>query len=190
MRLLVTAILSCILLNNVNADEVCKANSIVTSDILSCLEDDYKRIDEQLNSQYKITKERLGGTEKNLLAETETDWIRFKNLSCDYIYKSYSPGTESEIERMSCLTTLSSARLMELIYIDSGIMNDGFYTATSIAGNLSEKFKDEFLRRIKDKHNDTYEQGYFDKNCRLTERLHSEDFQLCMIRMQFQNYTR
>ncbi|MFV3415693.1 lysozyme inhibitor LprI family protein [Pseudomonas nitroreducens] len=146
-------------------------------------------MDSELNDQYRKMQGDKSFAEKDLLAGVEKAWVKFKELSCNYIYESYSPGMEGEMERMSCLVELTSARVVELLYVYTGVRNDGLYTALSLIGGGSEEDKNNFIEKIKNRYKIQNDGAYFERNCRMVESLHGEDYELCMVRMKFQNYS-
>lgn len=187
MRLLAATLFSFFISSNALSKEVCEPESTVSSDIFSCLDEYYKKIDKELNTQYKRAQTDL---DIKGLTDVEKEWIKFRDLNCDYIYRSYSPGAESGMEKMSCLISLSSARLSEIAYMRSGVLNDGFNTALYISEEISEEVRGNFIDQVKRRYNLPDNGVYFEKNCRLSESLHGENFELCMTRMKFQNHIR
>lgn len=151
MRLLVMVLVFSLFSIGVRSDEKRNAAPAVNSEILACLEGGYKKVDGELNNIYRRIKGDQSFAEKDILAGAEEAWVKFKELSCNYIYDSYSPGMESEIERMNCLIEVTSAQTVELLYIYTGVGGDGFYNALSVIGKGSEVGKNTFIEEIKAK---------------------------------------
>ncbi|WP_412548102.1 lysozyme inhibitor LprI family protein [Pseudomonas sp. PDM19] len=120
-----------------------------------------------LNTQYSILNTQYKRAQTDLdikgLTDVEKEWIKFRDLNCDYIYRSYSPGAESGMEKMSCLISLSSARESEIAYMRSGVLNDGFNTALYISEEISEEVRGYFIDQVKRRYNLPDNGVYFEK---------------------------
>lgn len=164
----------------------CIPNSPVTKDILECANSAYKRVDKKLNEQYRILVSSSKFPNKNLLLEGERAWIKYRDAHCNNIYESVYPGEEAGIEEVGCLTSLTSSRLVELVYLETGASGDGFYNSLSIMSKISSKAREEILSYIESLDQDPEESEYYKKNCELTVLAHAEVERLCRVRMKFQ----
>lgn len=169
-----------------NADSDCNPNSSLTREILKCATASYKRIDEKLNEQYRILVSSPQFVNKKLLLEGERAWIKYRDFNCSSAYGSFSLGEESEIEKVGCLVSLTSSRLVELIYLEIGTVGDGFYSSLSIIGGISSRTREEVLSYIEAYDCSPEEVGYYEKNCELTEVVYAEEKRSCLARMKFQ----
>ena len=168
------------------ADGSCNKNSFITKDILQCADVVYKKVDKKLNDQYSALVTDPKFLHGDLLLDGERAWIRYRDVYCENVYDSILPGEEAGIERMACLASLATSRLMELLYLDIGISGDGFYSSLSIVGGVSSMAREEVFSRIESLEKSPEETEYYKKNCELTNAIHSEEERICRIRMKFQ----
>lgn len=168
------------------ANSDCNSTSPVTREILECATSSYKRVDKKLNQQYGILASDPKFPNKNLLLEGERAWIRYRDSHCNNVYDSVYPGDEAGIEKVGCLITLTSSRLVELVYLETGTNGDGFYNALSIMSSVSSKTREEILSYIESMDQYPEEAEYYEKNCELTGLIHAEEGKLCRARMKFQ----
>lgn len=165
----------------------CDKASLITRDIFQCANIQYERIDKKLNEQYSTTRDSLGLPNKNFLLEGERAWVKYRDSHCNNIYNSIFPGEEAGIEKIGCLIALTSSRLVELLYLDTGSIGDGFYNSLSLTSSLSSKTRDQILLHIERSESTPKESEYYRKNCELTKIIHAEDGRLCRARMKFQS---
>lgn len=168
------------------AEGDCKKNSFITKDILQCVNIAYKKIDKKLNEQYSAMVAEPKFLHRNLLLDGERAWIRYRDVHCENIYDAILPGEEAGIERIACLASLTSSRLVELLYLDTGISGDGFYSSLSIMSRVSSMTREEIFSHIENLEKTLEETDYYKKNCELTDAIHAEDKKTCRIRMKFQ----
>lgn len=168
------------------ADSDCTKNSVMTKDILQCANSSYKKIDRKLNEQYAGLVADPNFLHKKLLLEGERAWIKYRDFHCANIYDSIFPGEEAGIEKVGCLTSLASSRLVELLYLDTGATNGGFYSFLSVMSKVSSKTREEILSYIESVGADSEEAEYYKKNCELMGIVHAEEARLCRVRMKFQ----
>lgn len=169
------------------ASDDCDRNSVMTKDIFQCANSLYENIDSKLNEQYSNMVARPSAYNRNLLLEGERAWIKYRDSRCEDIYESILPGEEAEIEKTACLISLTSSRLIELIYLETGANGDGFYNSLSSISRISSKNRDEILLYIEGIVSRPKETDYYKKNCELSRALYAEDEKLCLARMKFQS---
>ncbi|WP_223465851.1 lysozyme inhibitor LprI family protein [Pseudomonas sp. GL-RE-26] len=145
-----------------NADSDCDSESTETKEILKCISDSYKRVDRKLNAQYKALVSNHQIQNKKLLLEGQRAWIKFRDSNCSD-YRSSSLGGESKIEEVGCLVSLTSSRLVELIYLETGTVGDGFYSLLSVTGGISSKTRDEIVSYVEDMDRTSDEIEYYKK---------------------------
>nr|WP_180207035.1 lysozyme inhibitor LprI family protein [Pseudomonas sp. SbOxS1]NYU07345.1 DUF1311 domain-containing protein [Pseudomonas sp. SbOxS1] len=168
------------------ADGDCDKESSITKDILQCADTAYKKIDKKLNEQYSALGANPKFIHRTLLLDGERAWIKYRDAHCENIYDSILPGEEAGIERILCLASLTSSRLVELLYLDTGINGDGFYSSLSIMKKISSMTREEIFSHIDSLEKNPEETDYYNKNCELTDAIHAEDEKICRIRMKFQ----
>lgn len=76
---------------------------------------------------------------------------------------------------------------MELIYIEVGVKNDGFYNSLLVMEKISGKDRVEIIRHIESAIVNDQGGEYFDKSCKLLEVIYREDRRMCRARIKFQN---
>lgn len=165
----------------------CKNTSTTTKDILQCVTNLYEKSDKKLNEQYSKMVAPLGFPKRISLIETERAWIKYRDAHCNEIYESIFPGEEAEIEKIGCLISLTSSRLVELFHLDTGISGDSFYNTLSFISSISSKSKGEILSHIESLEKRLEETDYYKKNCKLTKSIYDEDERLCQARLKFQS---
>ena len=167
--------------------EECNAGSSVTDDILKCISISYENVDKRLNGEYVALSLKIDPSYKGLLVEGERAWIKYRDTYCAVVFDSIFPGEEAGLEKESCMVSMTSSRLMELIYIDTGVYNDGFFGALALNTKVSSKSRDEILGYILEREARLEESLYFEKNCKLTGLLYKEDGRICHARMRFRD---
>ncbi|WP_414884778.1 lysozyme inhibitor LprI family protein [Pseudomonas sp. IT-P171] len=171
-----------------NAKETCNPDSFTNPDLITCGQQSLERVDAVLNDQYKKVLVSLSPADKKQLTNVQRKWVRFKETYCEDIYQSALPGAEAPIERLACLARATNARLGELIYLQTGLPNDGFYKAASLmAGQDREnglKASINLLGGVE--FDDPVWKQYADGQCDMNFRLFREDLAYCAVRMRFQ----
>ncbi|KAA6170020.1 lysozyme inhibitor LprI family protein [Pseudomonas veronii] len=165
----------------------CDNTSTTTKDILQCATNLYEKVDKNLNEQYSKMVAPREFPNRKLLIETERAWVKYRDAYCNEIYESTLPGEEAEIEKMGCLISSTSSRLVELFRLDTGVSGDGFYNALSLINSISSKSRDEILLHIESLIKLPEETDYYKKNCELTQGVYGEDERLCRARLKFQS---
>ncbi|MGF6091826.1 lysozyme inhibitor LprI family protein [Pseudomonas sp. 18173] len=164
----------------------CNKNSVITKDIFQCADASYKKIDKKLNEQYSMLIADPKFLNRDLLLEGERAWIRYRDVYCANIYESIFPGEEAGIEKIACLTALTSSRLVELLYLDTGVSGDGFYSSLSVMSKISSMTREEIFSYIESVEKYPEELDYYKKNCELTSAIYAEEEKICRVRMKFQ----
>jgi uncharacterized protein YecT (DUF1311 family) len=171
-----------------NASESCKPDSITTPDLITCGQQSLERVDAVLNEQYKKSLAVVAPADKKRLADVQRKWVRFKESYCEGIYQSALPGAEAPIEKLACLVGTTNSRLGELIYLQTGLTNDGFYKAASLTAgpDRASGLKASMNRLAGEEVDDPVWKRYADCNCDMSARLFREDVAYCVLRMRFQ----
>ncbi|WP_082073196.1 lysozyme inhibitor LprI family protein [Pseudomonas sp. LFM046] len=179
--------LSVIKFGSAFAGEKCQSESTKKEDILKCVAISHAIVDGMLNDRYRAIIGDKGFKYKDLLVEGERLWINYRESRCKYIYDSIYPGAEAEIERGSCVLSLTYSRLLELIYIESSVKEASF---ERFLGGVKELERDS-VKKAYDSLDMTVidiDGGkYFSKNCELINALYGEDEAACIERMKIQN---
>jgi uncharacterized protein YecT (DUF1311 family) len=188
MRLLelTVGVFSVFLVSSTFANGDCNKNSVITKDIFQCADASYKKIDQKLNEQYSMLIANPKFLNRDLLLEGERAWIRYRDVYCANVYESIFPGEEAGIERVACLISLTSSRLVELLYLDTGVIGDGFYSSISVMSRVSSMTREEIFSYIESVEKYPEEIDYYKKNCELTSAIHAEVEENCRVRMKFQ----
>lgn len=183
MRLLKITIISFFFLafGHVVAGEKCHSESMKTKDIVSCIQVSQEIIDGMLNDRYKVILGKSDFPYKETLVKGERLWVAYRGSKCRYVYDSISPGMEAEIERESCILSLTYSRLLELIYIESSVKDVSLEKLARRAG-WREKYESLDIGVMS-----SDEEAYFAKNCELVGRLYGEEKNNCLKRMRIQN---
>lgn len=173
---------------SVHAQETCNHDSFTNPDLITCGQQSYEKVDAVLNEQYKKTLTSLSLTDKKQLTDVQRSWVRFKEAYCEDLYQAVLPGAEAPIEKLACLAQTTSARLGELIYLQTGLPNDGFYKAASLmAGQDRENGLKTSINLLGGgDFDDPVWKQYADGQCEMRFRLFREDLAYCAVRMRFQ----
>lgn len=171
-----------------NAKETCNHDSFTNPDLITCGQQSLEKVDVVLNEQYKKAMASLAPADKKQLTDVQRKWVRFKEAYCEDIYQSTLPGAEAPIEKLACLAQTTNARLGELIYLQTGLPNDGFYKAASLmAGQDRENGLKASINLLGGgEFDDTVWKQYADAQCDMSFRLLREDLAYCAVRMRFQ----
>ncbi|MGF6693683.1 uncharacterized protein YecT (DUF1311 family) [Metapseudomonas resinovorans] len=163
------------------AEGKCNPESVKAKDIMACIHMSHSIIDGMLNDRYSVILKKENFPYGSTLKEGERLWMAYRDSKCKYIYESIYPGMEAEVERESCLLSLTYSRLLELIYIESSVRD------TSLERLL---MRTEWRERYDSLDAGTMgveESAYFMKNCELVGALYGESKENCMKRMWVQN---
>lgn len=178
---------SCSVWSSLTLGGGCDPSSIVTSDILACVTLSHDAVDKKLNNQYKALMRNADPSHKKLLVNSQRAWIKYRDARCEETYDSISPGEEAGIERVSCRASMTSSRLTELNYIETGVPNGSFYGSLSMLIKLSSKERDEIIDYINDGAVISEGVEYLKKNCELTGLLYQENRRTCNARVRLQD---
>ena len=166
----------------------CSDANISNLELTICSQQAFDRIDRELNESYKATLKNLNEAHKSALRKNQITWIKFKEEYCTEAYESVYPGKEAVLDRLSCLTQITSNRNSELIYLRTGVISDGFPKAVSIINqNLPNHDYSKAITVVAGSgdYGSTW-RDYASENCALAQRLFGEDIQTCTARMRFQ----
>lgn len=171
-----------------NAKETCNHDSFTNPDLITCGQQSFEKVDAVLNDQYKKILTSLSPADKKQLTNVQRKWVRFKEAYCQDIYLATFPGAEAPIDKLACLTQTTNARLGELIYLQTGLPNDGFYKASSLlAGQDRESGLKASMKLLGGADfDDPVWKQYADAQCDMNFRLLREDLAYCAVRMRFQ----
>ena len=171
-----------------NAKETCNHESFTNPDLILCGQQSLEKVDALLNEQYKKAMASLSPADKKQLTDVQRKWVRFKETYCKDVYQAALPGAEAPIENLACLARATNARLGELIYLQTGLPNDGFYKAASLmAGQDRESGLKASINLLGgSEFDDPIWKQYADGQCDMSFRLLREDLAYCAVRMRFQ----
>lgn len=172
----------------VHAQGACDKDSFTTPDLIICGQQSFEKRDAVLNEQYKKALVSLLPADKKLLIDVQRNWVKFKEEYCEEIYQATFPGAEAPIEKLACLSHITNSRLGELIYLQTGLTNDGFYKAVLVmAGkDRANGLQDSINRLGGDDFADPVWKHYAEGHCEMSFSLFREDLANCMVRMRFQ----
>ncbi|SEB00741.1 lysozyme inhibitor LprI family protein [Paraburkholderia sartisoli] len=167
-------------------------NSNVTRELEACAKSNFESSDVQLNIKYKTLFSKFSGRNKDMLINSQREWIQYKEKSCQATYDATNPGEEAGIEKWTCLDNLTKIRTKELQYLDSGSGMDEFFHAVDIVSKFYEAGdRNKFIDKLADKASskgDPIWNFYIVENCKLAaSRLHEEKKD-CMARQGFYLY--
>lgn len=171
-----------------HAQETCNPDSFTNPDLIICGQQSFEKVDAVLNEQYKKTQTSLSPADKKQLTDVQRKWVRFKEAYCEDLYQAVLPGAEAPIEKLACLAQTTNARLGELIYLQTGLPNDGFYKAASLmAGQDRESGLKASINLLGgSEFDDPIWKQYADGQCDMSFRLLRENLAYCAVRMRFQ----
>ena len=170
------------------AQEACNHDSFANPDLITCGQQSLEKVNAVLNEQYKKAMASLSPADKKQLTDVQRRWVRFKEAYCEDLYQAILPGAEAPIEKLACLAQTTTARLGELIYLQTGMPNDGFYKAASLmAGQDRESGLKASINLLGGgDFDDPVWKQYADGQCEMSFRLFREDLAYCAVRMRFQ----
>ncbi|OOL37453.1 hypothetical protein BOO94_13790 [Pseudomonas sp. FSL W5-0299] len=170
------------------AKETCNPDSFTNPDLIICGQQSFEKVDAVLNEQYKKTLASLSPADRKQLTDVQRRWVRFKEAYCEDLYQAVLPGAEAPIDKLTCLAQTTTARLGELIYLQTGMPNDGFYKAASLmAGQDRESGLKASINLLGGgDFDDPVWKQYADGQCEMSFRLFREDLAYCAVRMRFQ----
>jgi uncharacterized protein YecT (DUF1311 family) len=171
-----------------SAKETCNPDSFTNPDLITCGQQSLEKVDAVLNEQYRKAMASLSPADKKQLIDVQRKWVRFKEAYCEDIYQAALPGAEAPIEKLACLARATNARLGELIYLQTGLPNDGFYKAASLMSGQDREngLKGSINRLGGVEFDDPVWKQYADGQCEMSFRLLREDLGYCAVRMRFQ----
>lgn len=173
---------------SLNAKETCNPDSFTNPDLIICGQQSFEKVDAVLNEQYKKTLASLSPADRKQLTDVQRRWVRFKEAYCEDLYQAVLPGAEAPIDKLTCLAQTTTARLGELIYLQTGMPNDGFYKAASLMAGQDRKsgLKASINLLGGGDFDDPVWKQYADGQCEMSFRLFREDLAYCAVRMRFQ----
>lgn len=186
-KLLVSAAFAASMIS-AHAQETCNPNSFTNPDLITCGQQSFEKVDAVLNEQYKNTLASLSPDDKKQLTDVQRRWVRFKEAYCEDLYQAVLPGAEAPIEKLACLAQTTTARLGGLIYLQTGMPNDGFYKAASLMAGLNrESGLNASINLLGGGElDDPVWKQCADGQCEMSFRLLREDLAYCAVRMRFQ----
>lgn len=170
------------------AQPSCQPDSFEKPDLLICSQETFDRLDSSLNDQYKKTSASLSPDDRKLLIDVQRSWVKFKEEYCQELYQHAGTGEDPALKKWSCLLHTTNGRLSELMYLQTGMTNDGFYNAMQAMvgkdqamtlGAAADRLGGEALV-------DPVWQHYVDGHCEMAFSLFREDLEYCGQRMRFQ----
>lgn len=194
MQVLVRAIRNVILtmlfgasISSCFSQEVCDIESVKTQDIMVCAQLTYGKVDNVLNEQYKSLINTLDQSQRERFKAVQVSWIKLKDSYCEHVYRTTYPGAEAPIDKLSCATNLTAARISELLFFRTGVLFDGYYKTAGVVGDGEWKKKLGEYNPISasNKVLNAVWREYAEGNCALALDWFEEEKQDCMARMNF-----
>ena len=166
----------------------CNLDSLETPDLLMCSQQTFDSLDVALNAQYKKALASLSPDDKQLLVDVQRSWVKFKEGYCETLYQKAGDGEEAALKKWSCLLHTTNGRLSELMYLQTGMTNDGFYNAMqAMVGKDNAMTLEAAAERLGGEALvDPIWQHYVDGHCEMAFGLFREDLEFCGQRMHFQ----
>ncbi|KAA0988569.1 DUF1311 domain-containing protein [Pseudomonas sp. ANT_J12] len=166
----------------------CNVDSFETSDWLICSQKTFDALDTALNDQYKKAQASLAPDNRKLLIDVQRSWVKFKEEYCETLYQKAEAGEAAALKKWSCLLHTTNGRLNELMYLQTGMTNDGFYNATlAMVGKDNAMTMEAAAQRLGGEPLvDPVWQHYVAGHCEMAYGLFREDLDLCGQRMRFQ----
>lgn len=170
------------------AQSNCNRDSFETPDWLVCSQQTFDSLDAALNDQYKKALASLTPGNRKLLVDVQRSWVKFKEEYCETLYQKAEAGEEAALKKWSCLLPTTNGRLSELMYLQTGMTNDGFYNATlAMVGKDNAMTREAAAQRLGGEALvDPVWQHYVAGHCEMAFGLFREDLDLCGQRMRFQ----
>ncbi|WP_347902729.1 lysozyme inhibitor LprI family protein [Pseudomonas purpurea] len=177
---LIAGMLAASVATGVVASSTCNPDSLTNPDIITCSQQTLDRLDRVLNEQYKALVGESSGPRKSDLLSVQRSWLAFRDPYCEAVYQSTFPGQEAPIDKIACLTQLTSARVNELVNLRSGFVGDGFYKVAAVLGAQSVQSFQVLPVGV----NPQWDE-YASQHCAMTRTLLREETSRCLARMQF-----
>lgn len=94
--------------------DACMENSGgVTSEMLSCISEETRKQDVQLNQKYKAAMKATPKMRQPKLQEAQRAWIKFRDADCGFLADP-NGGTAAAVDSASCLLTATAERAKSL----------------------------------------------------------------------------
>lgn len=84
-----------------------------------CAGQEYTEQDKKLNAAFSAYRNRLSDSQKKQLKNAQLAWIKFRDLSCDFESSAVEGGSTYRMVLYGCLTQKTTARLQEIIQLNS-----------------------------------------------------------------------
>jgi uncharacterized protein YecT (DUF1311 family) len=187
-RQLTTVAILIVISSQTFASSECNGDENSNPEIIKCSQEAFDKIDKIINNQYQLLIKEKTNNQRKAIVKSQVSWIKYKEKYCTDVYDSVYPGQEASIDRLSCLTQITSTRLNEIIYLRTGVINDGFHKAASIINKKITNY--DYGKAIaffggQGRYGDQW-QTYAMENCSITLSLYNEDTPTCLARMEFQ----
>lgn len=79
-----------------------------------CAHRDYVAADAELNKAYKLFASKLDATAKAGLKQSELNWIKYRDATCEFESAFYKGGTMRPMIEYFCMARMTKARAAEL----------------------------------------------------------------------------
>jgi uncharacterized protein YecT (DUF1311 family) len=89
-------------------------NAGTTANTTSCMSNEYKKADAELNRIYKIAFKGLDPKEADNLKKAQRAWIIYRDAQCDAEYAKWEGGSGGPSAHLGCLVRLTRLRTREL----------------------------------------------------------------------------
>lgn len=89
-------------------------DSGITSEMIACANDSYKKADKTLNITYKKLISSIDDHQKKLLVNAQNKWINYRDAECEFVTAEDEGGSIYPISFLSCLEDKTVQRTKEL----------------------------------------------------------------------------
>jgi uncharacterized protein YecT (DUF1311 family) len=83
-------------------------------DMIECGSSAFKEADKKLNQLYKTLQARMGEKQKKRLANSQQNWVKFRDSACAFEAGMYESGSLEPPTRINCYARMTTQRVKDL----------------------------------------------------------------------------
>jgi uncharacterized protein YecT (DUF1311 family) len=83
-------------------------------DMIECGSNAFKEADKKLNQIYKTLQTRMGDRQKKRLANSQQNWVKFRDSACAFEAGMYESGSLEPPTRINCYARMTTQRVRDL----------------------------------------------------------------------------
>lgn len=83
-------------------------------DMIECGSSAFKQADKKLNQLYKTLQARMGEKQKKRLANSQQNWVKFRDSACAFEAGMYESGSLEPPTRINCYARMTAQRVRDL----------------------------------------------------------------------------